>query len=389
MIQALLQRYEKKIERRKLEKRTAFGAFAGRIGLVSNLFLFVSKFMIGLLSGSVSIMADAINSLSDTISSVLTLVGFYIAGKPADKEHPYGHERFEYISGMLVSLVITFIGFEFLTTSVDRILHPESIKVTPILFAVLALSIGIKIWQGLFYKKVSAKIDSQALVASAKDSFNDVYTTLAVLVSAFIEGVTGLRIDGYIGFLIAAYIIYSGLQLIREFINELMGMRPSQTEIDEMKNVLSKMETIVGYHDLLIHNYGPSQTFASVHIEIDDRWDLNKAHQTIDAIEAKFKEELDVNLVCHIDPVNLYDPTQQFVHQTIKKIIRSFDASLKVHDIRLVTHGEEPKILFDLVLPTESKLSEFELGVEIQRQVYEKIGRYKVEITFDNTYLLQ
>ncbi|MFS1130976.1 cation diffusion facilitator family transporter [Enterococcus faecalis] len=389
MIQALLQRYEKKIERRKLEKRTAFGAFAGRIGLVYNLFLFVSKFMIGLLSGSVSIMADAINSLSDTISSVLTLVGFYIAGKPADKEHPYGHERFEYISGMLVSLVITFIGFEFLTTSVDRILHPESIKVTPILFAVLALSIGIKIWQGLFYKKVSAKIDSQALVASAKDSFNDVYTTLAVLVSAFIEGVTGLRIDGYIGFLIAAYIIYSGLQLIREFINELMGMRPSQTEIDEMKNVLSKMETIVGYHDLLIHNYGPSQTFASVHIEIDDRWDLNKAHQTIDAIEAKFKEELDVNLVCHIDPVNLYDPTQQFVHQTIKKIIRSFGASLKVHDIRLVTHGEEPKILFDLVLPTESKLSEFELGVEIQRQVYEKIGRYKVEITFDHTYLLQ
>lgn len=389
MIQALLQRYEKKIERRKLEKRTAFGAFAGRIGLVSNLFLFVSKFMIGLLSGSVSIMADAINSLSDTISSVLTLVGFYIAGKPADKEHPYGHERFEYISGMLVSLVITFIGFEFLTTSVDRILHPESIKVTPILFAVLALSIGIKIWQGLFYKKVSAKIDSQALVAAAKDSFNDVYTTLAVLISAFIEGVTGLRIDGYIGFLIAAYIIYSGLQLIREFINELMGMRPSQTEIDEMKNVLSKMETIVGYHDLLIHNYGPSQTFASVHIEIDDRWDLNKAHQTIDAIEAKFKEELDVNLVCHIDPVNLYDPTQQFVHQTIKKIIRSFDASLKVHDIRLVTYGEEPKILFDLVLPTESKLSEFELGVEIQRQVYEKIGRYKVEITFDHTYLLQ
>ena len=144
MIQALLQRYEKKIERRKLEKRTAFGAFAGRIGLVSNLFLFVSKFMIGLLSGSVSIMADAINSLSDTISSVLTLVGFYIAGKPADKEHPYGHERFEYISGMLVSLVITFIGFEFLTTSVDRILHPESIKVTPILFAVLALSITLQ-----------------------------------------------------------------------------------------------------------------------------------------------------------------------------------------------------------------------------------------------------
>lgn len=238
-------------------------------------------------------------------------------------------------------------------------------------------------------QKVSAKIDSQALVASAKDSFNDVYTTLAVLISAFIEGVTGLRIDGYIGFLIAAYIIYSGLQLIREFINELMGMRPSQTEIDEMKNVLSKIETIVGYHDLLIHNYGPSQTFASVHIEIDDRWDLNKAHQTIDAIEAKFKEELDVNLVCHIDPVNLYDPTQQFVHQTIKKIIRSFDASLKVHDIRLVTHGEEPKILFDLVLPAESKLSEFELGVEIQRQVYEKIGRYKVEITFDHTYLLQ
>jgi len=388
MIDKFIQQYEQKIQRKKLERRTALGAFAGCIGLFSNIFLFISKLLIGLFSGSVSIMADAMNNLSDTVSSVLTLVGFYISNKPADQEHPYGHERFEYISGLMVSLLITFVGLQFFITSLERIREPEAVNVTPVVLLILILSILVKVLQSVFYKKVAQRIDSNTLIATAKDSLNDVYITITVLLSAAIEGLTGLRIDGYVGLLIAGYIVFSGFQLIREFVSELMGLRPNQEAIDNMKKQLSAAENIVGYHDLLVHQYGPNKTFASVHIEIDDRWDLNRAHQTIDVIEKQFKERLGVDLVCHIDPVNLHDQLQQFVHQEIKEIIKLIDPTLRAHDIRLITYGAEPRILFDLVVPNESQLSEYELSFEVQRQIYEKIGSYKVEITYDHTYLL-
>ncbi|MBP2098714.1 cation diffusion facilitator family transporter [Enterococcus rivorum] len=388
MITLFIKRFENRQKQKKQNLRNAFGSFAGKMGLLSNFLLFIGKLLIGLFSGSVSIMADAMNSLSDMLSSILTLVGFHIAGKPADKEHPYGHERFEYISGMMVSLLITFVGFQFFVTSIERIKDPQSIRVTPIVLIILVLSILIKVWQGLFYKAVAKKINSNTLVAASKDSFNDVFTTLAVLVSAGIEGFTGLQIDGFVGLLIACYIIYSGLQLIREFIDELMGLRPDQEEIDSMKEHLASVENIVGYHDLLIHQYGPNKKFASVHIEIDDRWDLNQAHEKIDAIEMNFKKELGVELVCHIDPVNLHDQKQQFIHQELKKIIKGIHSDLRAHDIRTVNYEEENQLLFDLVIPVKFQLSDYELRVEIQRQVYEKIGNYKIDVIFDHNYLL-
>ena len=388
MINLFIKRFEIRQKQKNQNLRNAFGSFAGKMGLLSNFLLFVGKLLIGLFSGSVSIMADAMNSLSDMLSSILTLVGFFIAGKPADKEHPYGHERFEYISGMMVSLLITFVGFQFFVTSIERIKDPQSIRVTPIVLLILVLSILIKVWQGLFYKVVAKKINSNTLVAASKDSFNDVFTTLAVLVSAGIEGFLGLQIDGFVGLLIACYIIYSGLQLIREFIDELMGLRPDQEEIDSMKKHLASVENIVGYHDLLIHQYGPNKKFASVHIEIDDRWDLNQAHEKIDAIEMNFKKELGVELVCHIDPVNLHDQKQQFIHQELKKIIKGIHSDLRAHDIRTVNYEEENQLLFDLVIPVKFQLSDYELRVEIQRQVYEKIGNYKIDVIFDHNYLL-
>lgn len=387
MINFLIDHFEKR-QQKNSDIRTGFGIFAGIVGLISNLLLFVSKLLIGLISGSVSIMADAMNNLSDTVSSVLTLVGFYISGKPADKEHPYGHERFEYISGMLVSLLITFVGFQFFMTSIERIRDPQSIKVTPVILIVLLLSIFIKVWQSVFYQRVAKKIDSNTLVATAKDSLNDVFTTIAVLVSATVEGITGVKIDGIFGLLIACYIIFSGLQLIREFVNELMGLRPDQAAIDEMRLYLSSVPEIIGYHDLLIHQYGPNKTFASVHIEIDDRWDLTQAHETIDGIEKNFKGKLGVDLVCHIDPVNLYDQRQQFIHQELKKIIKGINSELRGHDIRLVDHGEKPRILFDLVVPNHFKATDQELKIRIQEQVYRNIGDYMVEIIFDHNYLL-
>lgn len=389
MIAYLINRFERKHTGSKEALRPKLGAFAGRIGLLSNLVLFLAKFVIGLLSGSVSIMADAINNLSDTISSILTLVGFYISGKPADAEHPYGHERFEYISGMLVSILITFVGFQFLITSIERIRNPQSVTVTWLVLIILLVSIGIKIWQGLFYQKVAKKIDSDALVASAKDSLNDVFTTVTVLVSAMVEGLTGLKIDGYVGLAIAIYIIYSGYKMIMGFVNELMGMRPAEEEINQIKERLSAVDNIIGYHDLLIHNYGPNKTFASVHIEIDDTWNLRKAHEKTDLIEREFKKELGIELVCHVDPVSIHDQEQNRIHLLLKEIINGIDDTLKMHDLQIEKEKNEAGIMhFDIVIPKGFGLDDQELTQKIQLAVTHKIGDYQVQITFDHVYLL-
>lgn len=389
MITYLINRFERKHTGSKEALRPKLGAFAGRIGLLSNLVLFLAKFVIGLLSGSVSIMADAINNLSDTISSILTLVGFYISGKPADAEHPYGHERFEYISGMLVSILITFVGFQFLITSIERIRNPQSVTVTWLVLIILLVSIGIKIWQGLFYQKVAKKIDSDALVASAKDSLNDVFTTITVLVSAMVEGLTGLKIDGYVGLAIAIYIIYSGYKMIMGFVNELMGMRPAEEEINQIKERLSAVDNIIGYHDLLIHNYGPNKTFASVHIEIDDTWNLRKAHEKTDLIEREFKKELGIELVCHVDPVSIHDQEQNRIHLLLKEIINGIDDTLKMHDLQIEKEKNEAGIMhFDIVIPKGFGLDDQELTQKIQLAVTRKIGDYQVQITFDHVYLL-
>lgn len=389
MITYLINRFERKHTGSKEALRPKLGAFAGRIGLLSNLVLFLAKFVIGLLSGSVSIMADAINNLSDTISSILSLVGFYISGKPADAEHPYGHERFEYISGMLVSILITFVGFQFLITSIERIRNPQSVTVTWLVLIILLVSIGIKIWQGLFYQKVAKKIDSDALVASAKDSLNDVFTTVTVLVSAMVEGLTGLKIDGYVGLAIAIYIIYSGYKMIMGFVNELMGMRPAEEEINQIKERLSAVDNIIGYHDLLIHNYGPNKTFASVHIEIDDTWNLRKAHEKTDLIEREFKKELGIELVCHVDPVSIHDQEQNRIHLLLKEIINGIDDTLKMHDLQIEKEKNEAGIMhFDIVIPKGFGLDDQELTQKIQLAVTRKIGDYQVQITFDHVYLL-
>lgn len=373
MIKGMLRLFEKKYGEGK-DRRTVYGIFAGIIGLTSNLLLAVGKLSIGFFSGSVSIMADAVNNLSDTISSIVTLLGFYIAGKPADREHPYGHERFEYISGMFVSCLITFVGFQFFLTSIDRIKEPQSINFNWIMLVVLLLSVFLKVWQGLVYKNIAGRIDSNTLIAASKDSLNDVFTTVTVLVSTAVEGVTGWRIDGYIGLLIAIYIIYSGLQLIREFVNELIGVRPDQEKIDKMKEFLSVVQGIVGYHDLMLHQYGPNKIFATVHIEIDDRWDLNRAHQLIDQIEAAFKEKLEVELVCHVDPVNLYDEKQQFIHQKVKAIVKAIDTNFRAHDIRLADHEGRSIVFFDLVVPSKYLISDEEILRMIQIKAYNELG---------------
>ncbi|MBM7711215.1 cation diffusion facilitator family transporter [Enterococcus xiangfangensis] len=376
-------------KRWKANKRTSVGILGGILGLISNLILFLAKFLIGSFSGSVSIMVDAMNNLSDTASSFITLAGFKIAGKPADEGHPYGHERFEYISGFVISILVTYVGIRFLDSSFIKILHPSSVLLSPIIYIVLVLSILIKFWQSHMYLKLSQEIDSDTLKATAQDSLNDVYTTVAVLLSAIIEWFSGWRIDGYIGFLIALYIIYSGIRMIMSFISDLMGGRPPEAEVLAIRKHLDNYPDIIGYHDLLIHSYGPNSIFASVHIEVDQDWSLHHAHEVIDAIEYEVKENLGVDLVCHLDPYPLDDPDFKRIAPELKKILKEIHQQLRFHDLRVDKETTPETIYFDLVVPAElKKVTNSQLQDQISTRFITQNTPAKLMITFDRTYLL-
>lgn len=371
------------------DNRTQMGLLSGKVGLVSNLLLFVIKILAGLISGSISIITDAMNNLSDTASSILTLFGFYAAAKPADKEHPYGHERSEYISGLLISLVIIFVGGQFLITSINRIFNPTNLQMSPLIVALLVISIAAKIIQGFFYQTIAKEIKSNTLLGVAQDSFNDVYSTLVVLVASIIESMTDWNIDGFAGAFLAVFIMYSGIQMIRKSIDDLLGIRPSEDELIAMRDLLERFDSIVGYHDLLVHSYGPKKTFATIHIEIDDSWSLNQAHNLIDKIEKKFLEELDVELVCHMDPIAVHNEEHTRIYQEVKQILKTYFLNLRFHDFRIMETNENQTIQFDVVISDDTKQTDDELLAAITKNIHQQIGPYDVDIEFDRLDLLK
>lgn len=373
----------------KEEARTSVGIVAGIVGLVSNLLLFFIKFLAGSLSGSLSIITDGMNNLGDSASSLVTLLGFQAASKPADKEHPYGHERSEYISGLLISVIIIYVGLQFLTSSIDQIMNPSSLKASPLVFALLILSIVAKIIQGNFYKTAAEAIQSNTLHSAGQDSKNDVYVTSLVLIATALEMWTGWQVDGYAGALLSIVIINSGFQAIRESSNDLLGTRPSKKEILQMKTLLDQYDSIVGYHDLRVHNYGPNKTFATIHIEIDDSWDLNRAHRLIDRIESVFEEKLGVELVCHLDPIAIQSEHDTAIYRQIKQILKSLHLEVKFHDFKVETSAERDLILFDVVLPDNTAQTDEELLKIIKAKIHQQIGDYHVKIKFDRLDLLK
>lgn len=373
----------------KEEARTRVGIISGRVGLVSNFMLFVIKLIAGTMSGSISIVTDGMNNLGDSASSLLTLFGFRAASKPADKEHPYGHERSEYISGLLISVIIIYVGIQFFTSSIQQILNPTSLNASLIVFVMLIVSIIAKIIQGKFYRTAAQSIHSNTLHGAAQDSLNDVYVTIIVLMSAMVETFTGWQIDGYAGALLSIMIVYSGIQAINDSINDLLGTRPSKEEIKEMKVLLDQYDTIVGYHDLLVHNYGPNKTFATIHIEIDDSWDLKHSHRVIDNIEIDFAEKLGVELVCHVDPIAIQNEEHTAIYRQVKHILKSFHLALKFHDFKVESINDENHITFDVVVPDNVEETNAELLLMIQEKIQQEIGSYELIIEFDRLDLLK
>lgn len=366
--------------------RTAYGKLSGVVGIVCNMLLFGAKFLAGAVSGSVSIMADAINNLSDASSSVISLLGFKMASKPADEEHPYGHARYEYIAGLAVAVLIIVIGTDLFKTSLKKIIKPETVEFSFMLVGVLLVAILIKIWLALFNHRLGKAIDSTALLATAMDSRNDVVSTAAVLAATIISHMSGINLDGWVGLLVAAFILYSGIGLIKDTLDPLLGMATDAGFAKDVQQKVLSYPQVLGTHDLIVHDYGPGRRFASVHVEMAAENDVLECHEIIDTIERDFLEKEHIHLIIHYDPIVTSDDAVGELRHYIDASVKEMDERLSIHDLRIVPGNERTNVIFDCVVPHEFQMDERTLRAIIDKKVKEKYSDYYCVITIDHSF---
>lgn len=366
--------------------RDRYGKLAGIVGILSNGILCLMKISVGLLFNSIAILADGINNLTDASSSAILLIGIRMAGKPADQDHPYGHARIEYITGLIISLLIIMIGIQLLISSIEKIFHPEPFEFSLMAVFVLIFSIGIKIWQAFFNTKIGEIISSSTIKATGADSRNDVITTSAVLLSLVIGRITGIMLDGIMGSLVALFILYSGVRLILETSAPLLGEAPDPKLVEEIQNRILLYEGVLGIHDLVVHNYGPSRIFASVHIEVDAHADLIASHDMIDSIERSIAETMKIQMVAHMDPLDTRDPLTAMVKEKLTDVIISVEGIVGIHDLRVVSGYSQQKVIFDVVVGPECNMKESEIKKLLDNQVKELSPNYYTVITVDRNY---
>ncbi len=352
--------------------RENYGKLAGAVGISTNIILSVFKIIAGIISGSIAIVADAVNNLSDAASSVVTLIGFKLSGKPADEEHPYGHARIEYIAGLIISFLVLFAGGQLILTSVEKIINPQPIEFGAASAVVLVGAVLLKIWLSLFYKKTAKTINSITIMAASKDSRNDVISTLVVLASTVVSKYSGINIDGYAGLLVAVFIIISGISLIKETIDPLLGVMPDNEFVERIKEKILGYENVIGTHDLVIHNYGHDRIFASVHVEMPAEHNILDSHDTIDTIEKDFIRDENINLVIHLDPVVTNNEEVNKLSAVVDGILHEIDPVITKHDFRAVFGLAHTKLIFDINLPPGFDMPDN----KITELISEKIKKY-------------
>ncbi len=363
--------------------RASVGKLAGLVGILCNLFLFGGKLVLGILCGSVSMTADALNNLSDAASSIVTLLGFQLAKRPADKDHPYGHGRYEYLAGLAVSVLILFIGYELMKTSIIRIITPADATYSKLALILLGVSMLIKLWMCLFFRKLGKLIGSTTLYAASADSRNDVLATGAVLVGCVVEAFWDIQIDGYMGLAVALFILYSGICSAKETASPLLGAQTDEKMSRQLSEMILSHDKIIGIHDLLIHDYGPGQCYASVHAELSAQYDPMVCHDIIDHIENEAMRTLNIQLVIHFDPVSVDDNERVQVQQIVTDTINRIDTTLSVHDLRIDRKTHPHTVCFDLAVPYHMD------GAAAQEQVRQalrqQLGKYEIQIQVDRT----
>lgn len=369
--------------------RASYGKLCGVVGVVCNVLLFLLKYIAGTLCGSVSITADAVNNLSDASSSVVNLIGFKLASKPADDEHPYGHGRYEYLAALTVAVLVLIIGYETLMSGIGKIIEPSTVEFGALTVCVLLASVIVKLWLMAFNGSIGKKIKSGALTATAQDSRNDVVSTLAVLLAAVISYFSGIELDGYMGVCVALFILYSGFGLVKEAISPLLGNPPDAELVGAIRDEITSCPEAIGMHDLIIHDYGPGRRFASVHVEMSTETPILEAHDSIDNIERDIYAKYGVYTSIHYDPVVTSDEHLSEIKEYINSVIAAMDADISMHDLRIVPGQTHTNVIFDCVLPRASRYTEAELKSFLSEKVGKRFENHNCVITIDRDFTVQ
>ena len=368
--------------------RSAYGVLAGLVGIICNVFLFAGKLIIGLIINSSAVMTDSFNNLSDAASSVISLIGAKLAAKPADKEHPFGHGRYEYIVALIVSFIILEVGISCFKTSLEKIFHPEDLNISLIALIILIVSVFVKIWLSLFNRKLGKKIDSKVLLATARDALGDVFVTSATIVSLLIYRFLGWNVDGYMGCLVAVMVFLAGISVTRDTIEPLLGEAVPEDLYKEICEKICSYEGIEGTHDLIVHSYGPARRMASVHAEIKNTLSIETAHEIVDRIEQDVLRDLNIFLVIHMDPIDTDNEAVQSTRKIISDAVKEKDPSASIHDFRMVSGTDQINLIFDLVLPYSYKKEECRKFSDDLEETLKKIDqRYNCVITVEHSYV--
>ena len=365
--------------------RTSIGKLSGIVGIFSNLFLFVIKFVIGTIVHSVSIQADGVNNLTDAGSNIISILSFHLANKPADKDHPFGHERTETIASLFVGILILVLGFETAKESISKVIHPGSIDFRIASVIILLISIIVKFWMYAYNKKLSKTYDSSLLEATALDSISDVCGTTAVLVSTLLSPVLHFNLDGYMGIVVSGIILYGAYGLLRDMINSLIGEAPDPELVHNIVDMIMAHPAILGVHDMMLHNYGPNKIFASAHVEVDSSKDIFETHDHIDNIEREVKENMNIDLVLHMDPVKVNDLETELYRAKVVEAIHQIDPKWGFHDFRIVSGPTHVNLVFDLVIPFEEKYTQEEIEEMLLKHIESDKKSYLV-LTSDHPY---
>ena len=347
------------------QTKSKLATIASAVGIACNVILFIFKFIIGSIAGSVTIVNDGLNNLSDCAGCVVSMWGYHMAAKPADSDHPFGHGRAEYIATFVVAIFILFVGYEAIGSSIDKIIHPQPLSVTGFTIAVLIGSILVKLWMGLFYKGMGNGLANTTLQASSQDSFNDTLITLASLIAVWIEPLTNLPIDGLLGAAVSLFILYGGVKLLKETIEELIGQTPSKDLMQQVSDYLESNPVVLGVHDLMFHYYG-SSIYASLHAEVDSEGNILDIHDTIDNLERDVLKKFNVHLTIHMDTVELHNPRLNYYKPLVEQYLTRFDGSITMHDFRVVSGSTHDNCIFDLSLPFESEVTIDQIKSEIE-----------------------
>ena len=370
------------------EVRQAYGMLCGAVGIGFNIILFIIKFFAGIMSGAISITADAFNNLSDAGSSIVTLVGFKMAGQEADSDHPFGHGRIEYITGFIVSVVIVVMGLELIKSSFDKIIHPEDVIFQPIMVLILIISILVKLYMNYYNRKIADQLNSASIRATATDSLSDSVATAIVLIGLLIAEVTGLQLDGYFGLLVALFIMKAGIGAAAETLNPLLGQPPEKEYVQSIEEYVMSHPDIVGVHDLVVHDYGPGRRMISLHTEVPASGDICELHDTIDNIERELKEKLGCEAVIHMDPVETDDHQVLEMKQKVAALMKQIGDDVTIHDFRMVTGPTHTNLIFDVVVPFADKKSETEVKDEVNQLISGLGKQYFAVVNVDKAYVV-